>query len=176
MICMRCNLNFNFKNKFREHVRETHVKKFVKNSFFSIDTFDSICETIKKSTIIDLFVSFVSQKLDISIATLKHNFEFVIIFETIISSENSHFSSNASKTVSKSMKNESNQCFFAQMFSFFRTFEIIHSEICVQKFSKFCTFFTNRTFNLVCETLKISTIVSFFSVSFTTLSKQISKI
>ena len=147
MICMRCDWNFNFKNKLREHVREQHAKKFVKSSFLSVDT------------------------LNIFIATSKHKFEFVMIFETINSSKNSHLTSNASEIVSKSMKNESNQCFFAQMFSFFRTLEIKHQDICVQKSSKFCSSLTSFTLNLVCEASKKSTIASSFSVSLATSSK-----
>ena len=132
-----------------------------KSSSLQTETFKVICETMKKSTVIVSSASSVSQKSDISTAISKHKFEFVMIFETVTSSENSHFSFIASETVSEQMKNESNQCSFAQMFSFFRTFEINHQEICVSKFSRFCSFLTSLTLNLVCETQKNSAVIIF---------------
>ena len=124
-------------------------------------------------TMIVFSASFVSQKFDISIATSKHKFESVMIFETVNSSKNSHLTSNASEIVSESMKNESNQCSSAQMFSFSRTLEIKHQDICVQKSSEFCSSFTSFTLNLICEASKKSTIASSSSVSLATSSKQI---
>ena len=94
-ICMRCDSNFNFKKKFREHVRKQHTKKLINNSSFSINTFKSVCENEKKSIFDDSSVSHVSQKFDIFIATFKQKFESVMIFETVISSKNFHLSINA---------------------------------------------------------------------------------
>ena len=168
MICMRCDQIFNFKKKLREHVREQHAKKFVKSLFLSIDTFESICEIEKTS-----FASFASQKSEIFIATSRQKFESVMIFETVNSSKNSHLTFNASEIVSESMKNKSNQCFFAQMFSFSRTLEIKHQDICVQKSSEFCSSLTSLTFNFVCEASEKSAIASSFFVSLATSSKQI---
>ena len=60
--CRHCKQIFNLKKMFRQHKREQHAKKFVVNSFFSIDTIKSICESIKTSTINSSFsVSFVVQ-------------------------------------------------------------------------------------------------------------------
>ena len=70
MFCMRCDSSFNFKNKFREHVREQHAKKSVQSSFFSVDTFKLVSETMKKSTMTDFSALSVSQKSNISTATL----------------------------------------------------------------------------------------------------------
>ena len=179
VICMRCNSNFNFKEKFREHVREQHVKKSINCSSFSIDTVKSICETMKKSTIIDSSASFVSQKFDISIATSKQKFESVMISETIHSSKESHFTFSSSETVSESMKNSSINCsFISSKSSFFQTFESESQEISVWKFSKFCSFLSIDTITSVYEIEKKSAIIETFAlqishVSFTTSRNQI---
>ena len=81
-----------------------------KSSNLSTEALKVICETMKKSTVIDSSVSFVSQKLDIFAATSKHKFESVMIFEAINSSKNSHFTSSASETISELMENASTQC------------------------------------------------------------------
>ena len=65
-ICRRCKQNFNFNNKFHEHIRQHHVRKSVKSSDFRVSTSESTCKIRKKSTFICSFVSFVSS---ISFAT-----------------------------------------------------------------------------------------------------------
>ena len=122
---MRCDQIFNFKKKLREHVREQHAKKFVNNSSLSIDTVKSICEIEKRSIVIDTFVLQVSH---ISFTTSRSQ----ITFE-ITSSTSSNLSIEAFKVVSKSTKNESNQCSFVSMFSFSRTFESEHHEFAIRK-------------------------------------------
>ena len=59
-ICKRCKQNFNFNNKFHEHIRQHHARKFVKNSVFRIFASESTCKVKKKSTFICSFVSLVS--------------------------------------------------------------------------------------------------------------------
>ena len=169
---MRCDSNFNFKKKFRKHVREQHAKKFVNNSSLLNNTVKSICKTMKKSTIIDLSASFALQKFNIFAATLKQIFESTMIFETVISSQNSHFTFSASEIVSESMKNESNQYFSVSLFSFFQTFESEHQQFYVQKFSKFCSFFTNFTSKLICEVEKKLTIIETFVLQVSFISQK----
>ena len=62
-ICKRCNQIFNFKNKFHEHIRQHHARKFVilKNSDFRVFTFEFTYKIIEKSTVFCSFVSFISQ-------------------------------------------------------------------------------------------------------------------
>ena len=166
IICMRCDSSFNFKKKFREHVREQHAKKLINSSFLSINTLKSMCKNEKKSLFDDSSVSLISQESEISTATSKQIFESTMIFETIIASKISHLSSNASETVSESMKNTSTQCSFISSKSLSsQTFESKHQEISVQKSSEFCSFLSIDTVNSVCETMKKSSIVSTAEVS-----------
>ena len=179
IICMRCDSSFNFKKKLRKHVREQHAKKFINNSSLSINTLKSKCENEKKSTFDDSSISSISQEFEISIATSKQIFESTMIFETINSSKISHLSFNASKIVSKSMKNTSTQCSFTSSKSLFtKTFESKHQEISVWKLSEFCSFLSIDTIKSIYEIEKKSTVIETFvlqvsHISFTTLQSQI---
>ena len=57
MICKHCEQNFNFKNKFHEHIREQHIQKSNINSNFRFFT-SKFINKIKKKSI--SFISFVS--------------------------------------------------------------------------------------------------------------------
>ena len=103
---------------YREHVREQHAKKFINNSFLSINTLKSMCKNEQKLVFDDSSVSSISQEFEIFIAISKQIFESTMIFEAIMTSKISHFLSNASKIVSKSMKNMLNQCFTVVICSF----------------------------------------------------------
>ena len=151
IICMRCDSSFNSKDKLREHVREQHAKKPVKSSFLPVDTPKLVSETMEKSAMTDFPAPPVSQEPDTSTATSKHKSESVMTSGTVNSSKDSHLTSNAPEIVSESMENESNQCSSAQMFSFSRTLEIKHQDICVQEPPGFCSSLTSLTPNLVCE-------------------------
>ena len=158
MICMRCDQNFNIKETFREHVREHHAKKHVQNSCLDINTIKLMCKNDEKSTINDSLFAFVSQKSDISIATSKQKFESVMIFETVTSSKNFHFSSSASEIVSESIENTSTQCSFtSSKSSFSQTFDSEHQEISVHELLECFSFFTSFTSESICETSKKST-------------------
>ena len=163
IICMLCDSNFNFKKKFREHVREQHTKKSVRNSFLSVDTLKSICETMKKSTIID---SFVSQKSDISIAISRQIFDSVMTLKTVNTSKNSHLSSDASEIVLESMKNTSTQCsFISSRLSLSQSLESEHHEFAIQKSEIESSLLKISTDKSVDESEKNSTITD-SSVSF----------
>ena len=61
--CRHCDEIFNFKKSFREHKREQYAKNHVINSFFQFHIFKSVCKAKKKSTIKNVTILFVSQKL-----------------------------------------------------------------------------------------------------------------
>ena len=156
MICMRCDQNFNIKKKFREHVREQHAKKLVKNFCFDSNIIKLMCKNDEKSTINDSFFAFASQKLDISIATSKQIVDSTKIFESVVSLKNSRFSFFTSENVSKSMKNISTRCFVISLkLTSSQTFESEYQEIAIQKFVKNFHFSINAI-NLVCEIVKKS--------------------
>ena len=111
---------------------------------------------IKKSTVIDLFASFVSQEFDIFVATSKQIFESTMIFETIISSKNSHFTFNISEIASKSMKNESNQCFSVSLFLFSQMFQSERQKFAIQKLDDENSLFKIFSNKSICEDEKNS--------------------
>ena len=102
-ICKRCKQNFNFNNKFHEHIRKHHARKSVKNLNFRVFASESTCKIKKKSTSICSSVSFVSSILFATSTS---------IFESI-SSKCSSLSIATLNIISKSMKKLS--------VSFFRT-------------------------------------------------------
>ena len=130
--CKRCKQNFNFNNKFHEHVRKHHVRKFVKNLNFRIFASKHTCNMKKKSIFICSFVSFVSF---IFFATSRNQkFWFSIIFESIIVSTRSHFSIATYKINSKLIKSAIVVCSF--IFSFISSFDSVrkYQEFHIQKF------------------------------------------
>ena len=151
IICMRCDQIFNFKKKLREHVREQHAKKSVNSSSLSIDTVKSVCEIEKRSIVIETFVLQASHILSTTSRSQ-------IAFE-ITSSTSSSLSIEAFKVVSKSTKNESNQCSFASMFSFSRTLESKHLEFAIQKLESESSLLKISSDKLVCETMKKSAVI-----------------
>ena len=171
---MRCDSNFNFKKKFRKHVREQHAKKSADSSSLSINTAKSVCESEKSSAVTCSSDSSISQESEIPTATPKQIFESMIS-ETVTSLKYSHFTFSAFETVSELMKNTSIQCsFISSRSSFSQTFESGHQESSVQKFSEFCSFFSIVTAKSVCEIEKKSTVIEAFilqasHISFTTL-------
>ena len=95
-----------------------------------------------------------------------------MIFETVISLKNSHFSFVTSETVSKSMRNISTQCSVTSLkSSSSQTFESKHRKISVQEFSNICSSFSNNTVNSKCEVVEKSTTISIAEVS-KLISKQ----
>ena len=175
IICMRCDSSFDFKKKFRQHVRNQHAKKRISNSNFMINAIKSTCEIVEKSTVIDLFDSFALQKsLVFFVTSRKHVSKFEIVFETIISSTSSIFSIATVNNALQSMKNESIQCFFASRISL-STFESKNQKIQISKLVKNSHLSINAI-NLICETMKMSIIAcSFVSQKFdifTTTSRQ----
>ena len=99
IICMRCDSSFNFKKKLREHVREQHAKKFINNSSLEIVAINSICEAMKKSTIV---YSSTLQASHTFTTSSERIHEFEVVFE--FSSKNSHLKILSIKLVCETMK------------------------------------------------------------------------
>ena len=158
---MCCDSNFDFKKKFRQHVRNQHAKKRINNSNLIINAIKSTCEIVEKSTIIDLLDSSVLQKSFVFFATSrKHVSKSEIVFETIISSTSSIFPIATVNNALQSMKNESIQCFFVSRISF-STLESKNQKIQISKLVKNSHFSINAI-NLICETMKMSIIACSF--------------
>ena len=117
-ICKRCKQNFNFNNKFHEHIREHHVRKLVQNLNFRTFASESTCKIKKKSTFICSFFSFVSQKSFIFFATSRSQIFFAKIVSRFVSSSNSNFSIATHKITSKLMKIASINDFFISFATF----------------------------------------------------------
>ena len=146
VICKHCEQNFNFKNKFHEHIREQHIQKSNINSnfrfftseclHFSIATFNI---TSKQTEIATMLITrnFISKRVEI----VAFNCSFVssIFFATFtsisesISLECSHLSIATRNITSKLMKKLSINL-FAFSTSFFRTSVRKHQKFHVQKF------------------------------------------
>ena len=112
---------FIFLYKFDIILTNAFFFKQINNSFFSISALKLTCEIFENLTISVLIISFVS------FVSSKQKFEFVMIFETVISLKIAHFSFSVSEIVSKSMKNTSIQyVIISSKSSFFQTFESKH--------------------------------------------------
>ena len=86
VICKHCDANFNFKNKFHEHIREQHTQKSNIISNFRFFTSEFIYKFKKKSTIVNSSISFVSSVSFIFLATSRSQiFYFATIFKSMSS-------------------------------------------------------------------------------------------
>ena len=152
--CRHCDEIFNFKKSLREHKREQHRKEFIESFFLSFNTFNSMCENEKKSTFDD---SLASSELQASIATSKQKFESAMIFETVVSLKNSHFSFLTLKTKSKSTEKSATCQHCKQTFKFKELFRKHKREQHAKKFV-INSFFRSHAFKSVCKTEKKSAI------------------
>ena len=163
IICMRCEKNFNFKDEFRNHVRNQYAKKSINRFDFMINTVKSACQVVEKSTNICLLVL---QKSFVFFATSrKHVSKFEIVFETIISSTNSILSIATINNVLQSMKNKSIQCFFASWISF----SMQNQKILVLKFEIFNQIFKST---LIFESVISSECLNFSFFTFEYISES----
>ena len=105
-ICKRCKQNFDFNNKFHEHIRQHHVRKLVKDFVLRIITREFAYELVEKSTNNCSFVLHVSF---IFFATSRNQIFSAKMFLRFISFENLHFTIETYKSTSKSMKKSSIQ-------------------------------------------------------------------
>ena len=129
--CRRCNRIFNFNNKFHEHIRQHHARKFVKNFDFRVFALEFEYKFSKKSIIICSFVSFVSS---IFFATSRSQIFSTKIVSQFLASRCSNLSIATYKIDSKSMKNAIVVCSF--IFSFISSFDSVrkHQKSHIQKF------------------------------------------
>ena len=102
-ICKRCKQNFNFNNKFHEHIRQHHVRKLVKNFVFRVFTFEFAYKIVEKSTDICSFIFF---------ATSRNQMFSTKIISQFLLSKCSNFSITTYEINSKSMKNAIVICSF----------------------------------------------------------------
>ena len=167
MICKICKQNFNFNKKLYDHIRNHEILKFFKNFHLSINAFNLICETMKKSTIINFLISL---KTFVAYATLqKQIIEFAMFFETINSLKCSNFQSFALEIVSIRIKKKSFQCFTISSQSSIRN----DVKMNVQKHSIVNSFFLIDTIKSTCKIAKKSTIVSIVKFSKFIFEKRI---
>ena len=114
--CKRCKQNFNFNNKFHEHIRQHHARKSVKDFVFRVFTFEFAYKIVEKSTDI---CSSVSQSASfISFATSRSQIFSAKIVSRFISSNDSNFSIATHKITSKFVKIASINDFFTQFATF----------------------------------------------------------
>ena len=155
-----------------------------KSMFRSIQSSARIFQSIQSKLVCEIEkTSFASHKISASFAkSQKSIFESAIAFRAIISQENTHLSIHTSENVSESSKNKSTQCSVTSLkSSLSQTFESKHQEISIQKSSIINASLSIDTVNLVCETMKKSTIINSLtsseaSTASTTSQKQIFEI
>ena len=165
MICKFCKQNFNFNKKLYEHIRSHETSKSVKNSYFSINAINLVCEIEKRS--------FVSQKSHESFTRSQNSiFEFAVTFEAIILLKRSTFQSFALETASKSTKKSTTCRHCKQTFNFKKMFRQHkreqHAKRLVVNFH-----LSIDAVKSACESMKISTINSSFFVSFVVQSNTL---
>ena len=101
VICKHCEQNFNFKNKFHEHIREQHTQKSNINSNFRFSTSEFTYKIMKKSTIICSSVSLASS---IFFATSRSQIFSTKSVSRSVSSNDSHLSIATFNITSKQTK------------------------------------------------------------------------
>ena len=158
VICKLCKQSFNFNKKLYEHIRNHETLKLVKNSHLSINAVNLVCEIEKKSFV--THVSFASLA-----KSQKSIFEFATTFKTIILLKRSILSFLILKTISKSMKSTSMQCFSASSISSSRIVVLKSSKISESKISIFCSFLTSFTFETICHFSEKSIVTLFLFAS-----------
>ena len=121
-VCKRCKRDFNFNNKFHEHIREHHVRKFVKSFDFRIFASKSRYKIAKKLAVICSIASHVSF---ISFATSRDQIFSTKMLSRSVFFKDSHFSIATFKITSKSLKKLSTNCSL--------TFSLLSSRISVRK-------------------------------------------
>ena len=124
-ICKRCKQNFNFNNKFHEHIRQHHARKSIKSSDFRVFTQESTCKIKKKSAIECSFTLF---------ATSRSQIFSTKIISQFLSSKCSNLSIATYKISSKSMKSAIVVCSF--IFSFISSHNLVSKsqKFHIQKF------------------------------------------
>ena len=135
-ICKRCKQNFNFNNKFHEHLREYHARKFVtsESSDFRVFALEFTYKIVEKSAAFCSSVSLISQSVSsILSATSRSQIFSTKISSRSVSHKDSHLSIARLKITSKSREKLSVNCLLTSSLSSFRTFVRKHQDHHVQK-------------------------------------------
>ena len=148
VICKHCEQDFNFKNKFHEHIREQHIQKSNINSNFRFSTSESAYEIEKKSTIICSSVSLVSS---IFFATSRNQIFSAKMTSRFVSSTDSNSSIATHKFTLKFMK---------KSISFASSVSSILSATSASISSKF-SHLSIATFNITSKSMKKLSVNSF---------------
>ena len=130
-ICKRCKQNFNFNNKFHEHICQHHVRKSVKSSDFRVFASDFTYKIVKKSaiscSITSQFASFIFFAASRSqIFSTKMN-------SRSVSLKDSHFTIATHRIASKLTESASITCSLTFSLSFFWISVRKHQEFYIQK-------------------------------------------
>ena len=163
MICMRCDESFNIKEQLRDHIRSQHARKSVNNSFLEIVAVNSVCEAMKKFTIV---YSFILQASHTFTTSQEHIFEVAIFFESIILSECLNLSLATINFTCEAMKKS----------TITSSSKRIHESEIIFEFSSKNSHLKILSIKLICETIKRSidsNSLAFLSTSFAKSSKQI---
>ena len=165
--CKICKQSFNFNNELYEHIRNHEALKSVKNSHLSINATNLVCEIKKKS-----FVTHVSSAP--LARSQKSIFKFSLAFETIILLKRSTLQFLALETTSESTKRLSVCRHCKKTFNFKKMFRQHKREQHAKKFV-ISSHLLLDAIKSACESMKISTVNTSFSVSFAVQSKQMSE-
>ena len=174
-ICKRCKQNFIFNNKFHEHIREHHVRKFVKNLIFQVFTSKFTCKIKKKSTFICSFDSFVRF---IFVTSRSQIFSTKIVSRFVLSN-NLNFSIATHKITSKFVKIVLINDFFVSFvsFIFFATLrnQIFSTKIVSQFLSSKCSNFSIATYKINSKSIKNAIVVCSFIFLFISSHNSVRK-
>ena len=133
-ICKRCKQNFNFHNKFHEHIRQHHARKSVKSFDFRVFALESTYKVIQKSAVFCSSASFTSQFALFNLfATSRNQIFSAKMSSRFVSFKSSHFSIAKLKITSKFVKKLSVNCSLTFSFSSFRISVQKHHECHMQK-------------------------------------------
>ena len=130
-ICKRCKQNFNFNNKFHEHIRQHHARRTVKDSVLRVSTLEFAYKIVEKSA--DICSSVSQSASSISFATSRSQIFSAKIVSRSVSSSDSNLTIATFKITSKSMKKLSINCSLTSSLSSSRNSIRKHHEFHMQK-------------------------------------------
>ena len=131
-ICKHCKQSFNFNNKFHDHIRKHHARKFVKSLNLRVLASESTCNIKKKSAFTCSSASLASSILFATSRSQK--FWFSMIFESITASTRSNLSIATYKINSKSMRSAVVNCSFTSSSTSSNTSVRKHQKSHIEKF------------------------------------------
>ena len=127
-ICRRCKQNFNSNNKFHEHIREHHARKFVENLNFRTFASEFTNDIKKKSTFVCSLVSFIFSFISLHCSVRKHQEFYIQKFYLIVNDLSRMF---VEKFKSFDLRQHYNRHFFQQNFDV-RQFRSIKFDLIIE--------------------------------------------